>query len=177
MFNKIIPFQNKKQTTISRCLREIDQAFSDQVIAIINKHKLPEVLTEKELRLFGQELHKHIRTIISNNVPRKSSSTKIPVQKKEARHSIKYLTKGDSTKGDIKIWFNNARRDKATHLIIVYNIVERTDLPVAVYPGTDPRHVVYEYNQKEMHKVLEVYNLNKPFKDQFSTSVPRSWNY
>lgn len=64
-----------------------------------------------------------------------------------------------TTRADIRRWIEHAQSEGATHLIVVCDCFDYEDYPVAVKPGENSRTVASSYNQKDMQRVMEVYNL------------------
>lgn len=65
-----------------------------------------------------------------------------------------------TTKATIARWLNQAKKDGATHLIVVCDTFDHEDYPVSVMPGKDVREVYAKYNGKNMQRVMEVYSLS-----------------
>lgn len=64
---------------------------------------------------------------------------------------------------DIKEWFREGVRDGATHMIVVCDTFDWEDSPVYVKAGEDARAKADGYRDKDMQRVMEVYNLKKPW--------------
>lgn len=69
-------------------------------------------------------------------------------------------------KEDLRRWFLEGVRDKATHMIIVCDTYDHEDYPVFVAVGEDVRKVVGNYNGKDMQRVMEVYDLRMDMEEQ-----------
>lgn len=78
------------------------------------------------------------------------------------------------TQEDIKRWFLEGKKQKATHLIVVCDTFDYEDYPVYVKKGEDVRKVENEHNGN-MQRVMEVYNLRMPMQKQLDEY--RSFNY
>ncbi|TSC59680.1 MAG: hypothetical protein LiPW15_700 [Parcubacteria group bacterium LiPW_15] len=59
-----------------------------------------------------------------------------------------------TTKTTIARWLNQAKKDGATHLIVVCDTFDHEDYPVSVLPGKDVRKVYAEYDGKNMQRVM-----------------------
>lgn len=91
-----------------------------------------------------------------------------------------YLNKLDgttkmTTTQDIEEWFKQGVKRKATHMVIVCDSFSYEDYPVYVSEGEDVKKVLRDYNQKEMQRVMEVYNLKMSMAEQLREH--RSFNY
>jgi hypothetical protein len=80
-----------------------------------------------------------------------------------------------TTKEDIKEWFKRGKKQKATHLIVVCDTFDHEDYPVYVKKKEDIHEKCGKYDGKNMQRVMEVYNLNKPMQPQLDEQ--RSFNY
>lgn len=80
-----------------------------------------------------------------------------------------------TTMDDIKRWFLEGKKEKATHLIVVCDTFDYEDYPVYVKEGQDPKKRVTAINGQSMQKVMEVYNLSQDMDTQLKTR--RNWNY
>lgn len=65
-----------------------------------------------------------------------------------------------TTRDDIRSWLERAKKDGATHVIVVCDTYDHEDYPVEVKKGEDVRKKFDEYNGKNMQRVMEVYNLS-----------------
>ena len=74
----------------------------------------------------------------------------------------------ETTKDDIRAWFQSGLRQEATHLIVVCDTFEWYDYPVYVLPGQDIKEKESEYDGKNMQKVMEVYNLSMDMEEQIN---------
>jgi hypothetical protein len=77
-------------------------------------------------------------------------------------------------KSDIRGWLERGKKEGATHLIVVCDTWDYEDYPVLVSPKQDVREVESEHN-KDMQKVMEVYNLSMDWDTQLNQF--RSFNY
>jgi len=57
-----------------------------------------------------------------------------------------------TTQADIQGWLKEAKREKATHLIVVCDSFDHEDYPVLVKPGQDPKERASEYQNKDMQR-------------------------
>jgi hypothetical protein len=57
-------------------------------------------------------------------------------------------------------WFDEGKRFKATHLIVVCDTYDHEDYPVYAFSEQGARQVVAEHNGVNMQRVMEVYNLS-----------------
>ncbi len=73
-----------------------------------------------------------------------------------------------TTKAMIRDWLERGKEQKATHLIVVCDTFDHEDYPVFVMPGQNARDLYKEYNGNNMQRVMEVYNLSKPFDEQLA---------
>ena len=71
-----------------------------------------------------------------------------------------------TTVEDLERWFKAGLKEKATHLIVVCDTYDHEDYPVYVKPHETVQSKLEHYNGPNMQKVMEVYNLKKPFEDQ-----------
>lgn len=67
-----------------------------------------------------------------------------------------------ASRTEISHWFDAARAEGATHMIVVCDDFDMSDYPVSVLPGQDPGDVADEYNGKSMQRVMEVYAMHVP---------------
>ena len=79
-----------------------------------------------------------------------------------------------ATMQDLKRWFENGRKVKATHMIVVCDTFDHEDFPVFVAEGEDARKKAAEFTAEHMERVMEVYSLSRSFESQ---STGRVFNY
>ena len=73
------------------------------------------------------------------------------------------------SKDDIRRWFKEGQKEKATHMIVVVDTFDYGDFPVYVKPGQDVREVEKAHNDLDkMLKVMEVYNLTLDMEAQMA---------
>ena len=77
---------------------------------------------------------------------------------------------------DLKEWFKDGKKQKATHMIVVCDTFDYEDYPVYVHKGENVRRKVAEYSGKNMQTVMEVYDLSMAMNKQFGTGK-RVFNY
>lgn len=84
-----------------------------------------------------------------------------------------------TTAGEILNWFKEGQKKKATHMIVVCDTFDHEDYPVYVTRKQDPKVVYAEYSGKNMQRVMEVYALHKPFREQAGIvdGVGRAFDY
>lgn len=80
------------------------------------------------------------------------------------------------TLDDLKQWFQDGVKQKATHMIVVCDTFDWADYPVYVKEGEDAKTKAKEYSGKEMQRVMEVYNLKLSVEEQMG-SRKRVFNY
>ena len=64
-----------------------------------------------------------------------------------------------STKDDIRRWFKAGIEQNATHMIVVCDTFDHEDYPVYIQPDRDFQKQYNQYNNKDMQRIMEVYNL------------------
>ena len=57
-------------------------------------------------------------------------------------------------------WFDAAKAQGATHMIVVCDEFSWESYPVSVMPGEDVRELEGSYNGKSMQRVMEVYSMS-----------------
>lgn len=65
-----------------------------------------------------------------------------------------------ATKQEISEWFDRGVAEDKTHMIVVCDTFDYDDYPVYVSPDEDARKTYDENNNKNMKRVIEVYNLS-----------------
>lgn len=78
-----------------------------------------------------------------------------------------------TTQDDIRRWLKEAKKDKATHVVVVCDTFDWEDYPVSVKKGQDVQKVIADHS-KDMQKVMEVYNLSMDIDKQLKEH--RVWN-
>lgn len=71
-----------------------------------------------------------------------------------------------TTVDDIRKFLNRGIKNKATHVIVVCDTFGYEDYPVFVSSNENVREVHERYNNKEMQRVVEVYNLSMNIEEQ-----------
>ncbi|KKM82799.1 hypothetical protein LCGC14_1315970 [marine sediment metagenome] len=75
---------------------------------------------------------------------------------------------------EIKGWIEEAQRQKSSHLLIITDTFDYDNYPVFAHGKKDCMKKIEEYNDINMQKVEEVYNMRRSIKKQFKEN--RSWN-
>lgn len=71
-----------------------------------------------------------------------------------------------TTKDDIRSWLERAKKNSASHVIIVCDTFDHEDYPVEVKQGEDVRAKYAEYNGRDMQRVMECYDLSLDIEKQ-----------
>jgi hypothetical protein len=79
-----------------------------------------------------------------------------------------------ATAEDIKRWFNDGKKQGATHMIVVCDTFDWDDYPVYVMPGKDVREEEKRFHGN-MQQVMEVYSFKRSWKEQ--SNGGRVFNY
>ncbi len=79
-----------------------------------------------------------------------------------------------TTMNDIREWLNRYDSEEYSHVVIVCDTYDYGDYPVAVEIGVNVQNVITEYNNKEMQRVIEVYNLGMDLEEQINAG--KVWN-
>lgn len=77
---------------------------------------------------------------------------------------------------DLQEWFDRGVKEKATHMIVVCDTFDHEDYPVFVKPTENVHDVAKQYNNTNMQRIMEVYNLRMSKEEQFSSRA-RVFNY
>lgn len=67
---------------------------------------------------------------------------------------------------DIAEWFESGKTDKASFMIVMCDTYDHDDYPVYVYAASQFAGVYAEKKAAPMQRVMEVYDLNKPWPEQ-----------
>jgi hypothetical protein len=67
---------------------------------------------------------------------------------------------------DLKEWYERGKAEKATHMLVVCDTFDYEDYPVYILEGDDAGVELTKRHGHNMAKVMEVYNLSKPFDKQ-----------
>lgn len=78
-----------------------------------------------------------------------------------------------TTQDDIRRWLKSAKKQKATHLVVVCDTFDWDDYPVYVKPTEKIREVIEHYSVN-MQKVMEVYNMSMDIEKQIKSG--RAYN-
>ena len=73
-----------------------------------------------------------------------------------------------TTKAEIREWLIQAKKEKATHLIVVCDTFSYEDYPVSVLHGENVREKLKKYDNSNMQSVMEVYDLNLDIEKQLN---------
>jgi len=79
-----------------------------------------------------------------------------------------------TSRSDIERWLQRAK-PKHTHMIVVCDSFSYEDYPVFVSNDKDVREVSQKYNEKNMQRIMEVYNLGMDIESQLNER--RAFNY
>jgi hypothetical protein len=79
-----------------------------------------------------------------------------------------------ATQDTIRKWLIQAKQDNATHLIVVCDTYDWSDYPIGVKPDQKVEEVLALIQNKEMQKVMEVYDLSLNIESQLNEE--RSWH-
>lgn len=63
------------------------------------------------------------------------------------------------TKMDLKRWFDNGVKQKATHMIIAVDTFDYEDYPVYVLPEDDVHEKINTVRMAPMQRIMEIYDL------------------
>lgn len=80
-----------------------------------------------------------------------------------------------TTKEDIRFWLETARKQGASHVIVVCDTFDHEDYPVYVTPPQDVHEVKERYDNNSMQRIMEVYLVAGDWEAQLGQ--PRSFNY
>lgn len=71
-----------------------------------------------------------------------------------------------TTASEIRVWFKKGVEQGATHMIVVCDTYDHEDYPV--YVAEEAFYEVYDqYNGVNMQRIMEVYDLSKPWPGDF----------
>lgn len=73
-----------------------------------------------------------------------------------------------TTQNDIRSWIERGKAQGAMHVIVVCDTFSYEDYPVFVMPGTDARKKSEEYNDRNMRRLMEVYDLSLDIDEQIA---------
>ena len=80
-----------------------------------------------------------------------------------------------ATLDDIKRWLEEGKAVGATHVIIVCDTFDWEDYSVNVLPGEDVREKEKQYDNVNMQKIMEVYNMSMDIESQLKQSRARNY--
>jgi hypothetical protein len=75
---------------------------------------------------------------------------------------------------DIKRWVKEAKKQKATHLIVAVDTFDHDNYPVFVSEDEDIKERVAHFNGPNMQRIDEVYNMSMDIDKQLSER--RAWH-
>ena len=81
-----------------------------------------------------------------------------------------------ASRDQIREWFQEGKKNGATHMIVVCDTFDYDDFPVYVLPGTNARKAADEERAKSMQNVIEVYDLSLS-EDEQVDKTGRVFNY
>lgn len=73
-----------------------------------------------------------------------------------------------TSQADIREWLLEGKKKNATHMIVVCDTFDHEDYPVYVFPNQDAKTEYDSLHNKNMQRVMEVYNLSKDIEPQLS---------
>lgn len=73
-----------------------------------------------------------------------------------------------TTRDDLREWFKEGLDKDATHMLIVCDTFSYEDYPCFVSSDQDLKKVETKYDNKNMQKVMEIYNLNMDMEEQLN---------
>lgn len=73
-----------------------------------------------------------------------------------------------ASREDILGWFKRGQEQGATHVIVVCDTFDHKDYPVFVKSGEDVRECAKKYDQQNMQRIMEVYNLSMDIATQMA---------
>lgn len=72
-----------------------------------------------------------------------------------------------ASKADIRGWLQEAKPEH-THMVVVCDTFDYDDYPIFVREDEDVRAVVTEHHERNMQRVVEVYDLKKDLEEQLN---------
>lgn len=82
-----------------------------------------------------------------------------------------------TTQAEIREWLERAKKNGATHVIVVCDTYDHEDYPVEVKPGEDVKHRTAEYSGPNMQRVMEVYSLTGKHDVEAQLAEHRAFHY
>lgn len=79
-----------------------------------------------------------------------------------------------TTKEEIAKWFQIGASSGSTHMLVVCDTFDWDDFPIYVEKHQDVQKIVEKYENEDMYKVMEVYDLSMPAWRQIN--AVRAWN-
>lgn len=71
-----------------------------------------------------------------------------------------------ATLAEIHGWFDEGKAQESTHMLVICDSYDHEDYPVYAHSKEEAQSEFEKYNNKNMQKVMEVYDLRKPFHTQ-----------
>ena len=71
-----------------------------------------------------------------------------------------------ATRTDIKHWFGQGVKQKATHMVVVCDTFDFEDYPIFVMPGEDVHEIAEKHDGPNMTKLMEVYSFSLDMETQ-----------
>ena len=65
-----------------------------------------------------------------------------------------------TTQSEIREWLQDGKKQNASHMLVVCDTFDYHDYPVYVNENEDINEIYQKYNNTNMQKVMEVYNLS-----------------
>lgn len=73
-----------------------------------------------------------------------------------------------ATKLDISDWLARGKALGASHMIVVCDTFDHEDYPVFVKPEQSAREIADQYDDKNMQRIMEVYDLRMDIENQLA---------
>ena len=80
-----------------------------------------------------------------------------------------------TTRMDLKVWFDQGKKEGATHMIVVCDTFDYGDYPAYVTPPETIHDRITYYKLSPMQRIMEVYDLSMDRDTQLNES--RAYNY
>lgn len=76
-----------------------------------------------------------------------------------------------TSKAEIKEWFDNGVKKNAVYMIIVCDTFSYEDYPVYIMPDQNAYDIKEHYDNKNMQRIMEIYDLKLNLDEQLSGRV------
>ena len=73
-----------------------------------------------------------------------------------------------TTQSEIREWLQDGKKQNASHMLVVCDTFDYQDYPVYVNENEDVNEIYQKYNNTNMQKVMEVYNLSMNLEEQLN---------